>query len=474
MKIYKSFTGHIKDKPGAVAFFDLDGTLIDTHSVKAVFSEQLSNGDIGLSEISDLVAMSLRYLLQPGDFENALEESLGNMAGSEVEHFRELGEKVFRDKLFQAIFPEMKAIIRQHRELGHELVVITSATRFQVEPVAAYLGIEHILCTELEQRDGVYTGKLDGYACYGEAKLKLARALCREQGTKIKDSYFYSNGFEDLPLLEKVGHPVAVNADKKLSALAARKKWTNLQPGSRTSKGIADISRTLWTFGSILPSIAAGLPFRFRGSRKESINFSISTWGEIGSLIAGLKLRIEGEEKLWAQRPAVFVFNHQSAMDTLIMARLLRRDVTGIGKAEIKRQPIMGPAMKAFDAVLIDRESGMDPKEAMRPAVEALRQGKSVIIAPEGTRSQDELLGSFKTGAFHMAQQAGVPVVPVVIHNALDALPRNAKIIRPAEVAVTILDPIPTGRWTPKSVSGNTRKIRQQFLKTLGQDDGAQ
>lgn len=469
MKIYQRYTRHIQDKPRAVAFFDLDGTLIDTHSVKAVFSEQLRAGDIGVNEILDLTGMTLRYMFQQGNFEDALKESLANMAGSKVDHYRALGEKVFREKLFQTIFPEMKAILRKHRELGHEPVIITSATRFQVEPIANYLGIDEILCTELIEKDGMYTGELDGAPCYGDNKLKLARALCRQRKISLAQCYFYSNGAEDMPLLEKVGNPVAVNADKKLTARADRAGWTKLQPPSRTSKGIADIARTVGTFGSLLPAIAAGLPFRFRGSKEESINFSMSTWGEIGSLIAGLKLQVNGEEHLWEKRPAVFVFNHQSAMDTLIMAKLLRRDFTGIGKKEISRQPIMGPALKAFDAVLIDRENIKDPREAMLPAVDALKQGRSVIIAPEGTRSQDENLGAFKSGAFHLAQQAGVPVVPVVIHNALDTLPRNGSIIRPAEVEVTVLEPITTSRWTVKSVSTNRQKIRQQFLETLGQ-----
>jgi putative phosphoserine phosphatase / 1-acylglycerol-3-phosphate O-acyltransferase len=471
MKVYQRFTRHIQDKPGAIAFFDLDGTLIDTHSVKAVFAEQLRAGDIGASELLDLASMSVRYLLQQGNFEDALEESLANMAGSKVQDYMELGDKVFRERLFQTLFPEMKAVLRRHRELGHELVIITSATRFQVQPVADYLGIEQVLCTEMEENSGQYTGKLDGAPCYGDNKLKLARAVCRQRKISLAHCYFYSNGAEDLPLLEKVGYPVAVNADKKLTSRAEREDWIQLKPASRSSRGVADIARTVGTFASILPSLAVGLPFRLRGNKEESINFSMSTWGEIGALIAGLKLRVNGEDNLWAQRPAVFVFNHQSAMDTLIMAKLLRRDFTGIGKKEISRQPIMGPALKAVDAVLIDRDNINNPREAMQPAVEALQQGRSVIIAPEGTRSQDENLGTFKSGAFHLAQQAGVPVVPVVIHNALDSLPRNGGIIRPAEVEVTVLKPVATARWTARSVSANRRKIRQQFLETLGQAD---
>ena len=248
MKIYQRFTQHIPDKKSrAIAFFDLDGTLIDTHSVKAVFAEQLRAGDIGVSELVDLASMSVRFMLQRGNFEDALEESLANMAGSQVDDYAELGDKVFQEKLFQTLFPEMKAVLRRHRELGHELVIITSATRFQVQPIADYLGIEEILCTEMEEKDGVYTGKLEGTPCYGDNKLKLARALCRQHKMSLGNCYFYSNGAEDLPLLEKVGHPVAVNADKKLIERAERAGWTLLKPTSRSSRGIADFARTAGT-----------------------------------------------------------------------------------------------------------------------------------------------------------------------------------------------------------------------------------
>ncbi|MGI9237466.1 MAG: lysophospholipid acyltransferase family protein, partial [Woeseiaceae bacterium] len=121
--------------------------------------------------------------------------------------------------------------------------------------------------------------------------------------------------------------------------------------------------------------------------------------------------------------------------------------------------------------VFIDRANVRDPKAALQPAIDAIAEGKSVVISPEGTRSKDGKLGEFKRGAFHLAQQAGVPIVPIVIHNALDALPNNSMIIRPAEVKVTVLAPVSTEDWKFRSVAPQTRKVRDTFLQTLGESE---
>jgi len=475
MEPYQSYTRQISEGPGGssvAAFFDLDGTLIDSHSVKDIFAERLKAGDVSGSELFDLLNMAVLYTLKMGNFEDALTSSVRNLRGLPEKQFDDLGQKVFRDRLSPVIFPQMKAIVREHRAMGHRLVIITSATTFQVEPLAEYLGIEDILCTRLEVRKGKFTGELDGPPCYGEAKLTAAVQYAEAQEVDLENSWFYSNGSEDIPLLEGVGHPVAVNADKKLLAEARRNGWTSHQFDKRGSTGALDVARTLTTFSSILPAFLAGLPFRFLGSAQDSIDFSISTWASVASMIAGLKLIVDGEEHLWSHRPAVFIFNHQSAMDTIIMARLIRRDIVGIARKEVQKQPIMGPALTLAGTVFIDRDKVSDPKEALKPAVEALEKGRSVVVAPEGTRSKDEKLGKFKMGAFHLAVQAGVPIVPVVIHNALDALPNRSMVVRPAEVKVTVLEPIPTKGWNRRTLYSQSRKIRNAYLDLLGQAEG--
>ena len=102
---------------------------------------------------------------------------------------------------------------------------------------------------------------------------------------------------------------------------------------------------------------------------------------------------------------------------------------------------------------------------------DALRSGRSVVIAPEGTRSRDGTLGPFKLGAFHMARQAGVPIVPLVIHNAQDALPYKGVVVRPAEVKVTVLPPQRTDSWKLADVERQAQRIHGLYLDVLGQSD---
>ena len=223
-------------------------------------------------------------------------------------------------------------------------------------------------------------------------------------------------------------------------------------------------------YGTALPLIAAGLPLRVFGvSEQEATNVSLSAWTSVASAIARLKILVDGEEHLWSDRPDVFIFNHQSAVDVLITARILREDVIGVAKKELKHQLPMGIAFTYTGTVFIDREHVGDPRLALKPAVDALKSGRSVVIAPEGTRSRDGTLGPFKLGAFHMARQARVPVVPIVIHNAQDALPYKGVVVRPAEVKVTVLPPQRTDRWQLGDIEQQARRIRDLYIDALGE-----
>ena len=208
-------------------------------------------------------------------------------------------------------------------------------------------------------------------------------------------------------------------------------------------------------------------------SRRDAVNLAVTTWGEFGSALAGIDIRIRGEQYLWAERPAVFLFNHQSAIDVLIIAKLLRRDFTAIAKQEIANNPLVGPVFRVADTVFVDRKNQHKAIDALRPVVRTLRNGLSVAIAPEGTRSSGDQLGPFKKGPFHIAMQADVPIVPIVIHNAADVLPKGGFFVRPSEVHVDVLPPIRTGHWTAASVDQHVADVRGKYLQVLGQLDGS-
>src|SRR5262249_45904701 len=150
------------------------------------------------------------------------------------------------------------------------------------------------------------------------------------------------------------------------------------------------------------------------GSWRQVINLAATTWGELGSALAGIRLSVTGEEHPWSHRPAVFIFNHPSAIHALIPCQLLHPDLLALSKQGVRRNPIFGPLFALAGTVFIDRSDRTRAIEAMQPAVQALREGLSIAIAPEGTRSSTGKLGRFKKGAFHIALAGRRPIVPIV------------------------------------------------------------
>jgi putative phosphoserine phosphatase/1-acylglycerol-3-phosphate O-acyltransferase len=186
-----------------------------------------------------------------------------------------------------------------------------------------------------------------------------------------------------------------------------------------------------------------------------------------------MDLKVSGEEHLWSHRPAVFIFNHQSKADVIIIAKLLRRDIAGVGKQEIRKEtPILGKVLELGGVVFIDRANAKSAIDSMTPLVEAMKNdGKSVVLAPEGTRTVSPRLAPFKKGAFHLAMQAGVPIVPIVIRNAGDVAPKGDFVFRAATVEVQVLPPVDTSAWRVDTIDQHVRDVRNMFARTLGQPE---
>jgi putative phosphoserine phosphatase/1-acylglycerol-3-phosphate O-acyltransferase len=219
-----------------------------------------------------------------------------------------------------------------------------------------------------------------------------------------------------------------------------------------------------------MPAILAGVAKGVTNmSWQEGIESMMAGLGDFGTAAAGIHLAVKGEEHLWSHRPAVFILNHQSNADFLIAAKLIRKGARGIAKKELQKMPIVGQMLMASGTIFLDRTDKEKSIEALKPAVESLKTGTSVVIFPEGTRSYDYTLGRFKKGAFHLAMQAGVPLVPIILKNAHDAMPRGSNIFRPTTVEVVVLPPIPTAKWKAENLDAHIEKVRKLFLKELGQ-----
>jgi len=420
-------------------------------------------------EITDSLRGALSFGLGRTGFSGMMAASAAAYRGLAEEVLEEIGEEVFAKRLASQIYPESRALVEAHQAMGHTVAIVSSATPYQVEPLAREMNIPHVLCTRLEVEDGVFTGQVVHPTCWGEGKAEAGRQLAAEHDLDLGESFFYTDSHEDLPLLEIVGRPRPLNPDRPLAQVAKERFWPVRRFTSRGTPGAGEWARTALTYGSLVPAIGAGLLAGLvSGSRREAINTGGALFGDLATSLSGVDLRVEGEENLWSDRPAVFIFNHQSGLDLVLMAKLIRRDVTGVGKKELLNNPLFGPLLEASGVVFVDRFNTARAIEALEPAVQALREGLSLAVAPEGTRSLTPRLGSFKKGAFHMAMQAGVPIVPVVFRNVLDALPKDALVVRPAIVEAVVLPPVDTSAWTVEGLNAEVDAIRNQYLKVLG------
>ncbi len=452
------------------AFFDLDRTLIRGFSAKEFFQTRLLSGRMTAKEVVAQFAGALVYAFGNGNFAGLAAVGAKGVAGVDEQVFNEVGEEVYLKYLADEIYPEARALVAAHLAKGHTVAIVSAATPYQVNPIARDLGIEHVMCTRMEVHKGKFTGRIIEPACWGDGKAFAARHLAEQHDLDLTKSYFYTDSAEDLPLLEIVGNPRPMNPDTKLSALAFQNNWPVFRFNDEARPGVTGVVRTGLALGSLFPAAMKGVLTGVSSmSWDDGVNSMMASVGDLVCQMAGIRLAIKGHEHLWSHRPAVFLFNHQSSADLFIMAKLLRKDARGIAKQELKSMPVIGQLMQAGGVIFIDRKNREKAIEALKPAVDALKGGTSIIIAPEGTRSRDKTLGRFKKGAFHLAMQAGVPVVPVVINNAHDAMPRGSNVFRPTAVEVTVLPPMPTVDWKLEELNERIGEVRGMYLKVLGQ-----
>jgi putative phosphoserine phosphatase/1-acylglycerol-3-phosphate O-acyltransferase len=202
-----------------VAFFDLDRTLIAGYSIVGIARERIrhgfSRGNIRESAtlMSDLIReqRSLEKGLKGPGYHRLVKRLSRSLRGISEETLTRLGQDAYENTLARSLYSEAVALVEAHRAAGHQLVIVTAATRYQVDPIAKVLGIDEVCCTGLEVKDGKFTGGTLAPLCYGEGKTMSAQRVCKRIGASLQQSWFYSDSIDDLPLLRKVGKPVAIS-----------------------------------------------------------------------------------------------------------------------------------------------------------------------------------------------------------------------------------------------------------------------
>lgn len=210
----------------SLAIFDLDNTLLGDDSDylwgRFLVEQQLVDGDFYERENQRFYD---DYKMGTLDIREFLAFSLEPLARIELDSLTRLHHQFMQEKIVPIMLPAAQALLDKHRQQGDYLLIITATNRFVTEPIAQTLGVDDLIATNPEMRNGRYTGQVAGTPCFREGKVSRLKTWLRENQQNLADSWFYSDSHNDLPLLEMVTHPVAVDPDDTLAAHASAKGW---------------------------------------------------------------------------------------------------------------------------------------------------------------------------------------------------------------------------------------------------------
>jgi len=213
------------------------------------------------------------------------------------------------------------------------------------------------------------------------------------------------------------------------------------------------ITAYISTFVIILALLRAG---------ENSLHKVARIWAAIILKLSGVHVEVIGLENVSARKPQVFMSNHQSDFDIFIVLAFIPGQFRWIAKKELFRYPIFGKAMRNAGYIEMDRQNHEKAMKSIEMAAQKIREGKSVMSFPEGTRSRDGRIKAFKQGMFHLALQAGVPIVPISIIGASEIMPKRSLKINPGKITMVIGKPIDV---TP--YSGETRQELMEKVRNV-------
>lgn len=210
----------------SLAIFDLDNTLLGGDSDHAWGEFLCEKGIVDSDEYSRANDYFYEQYKNGGlDIFEFLEFALKPLAQLDREQLNELHNQFMQEKIAPIMLPKAKELLENHRKQGDYLLIITATNRFVTGPIADALGVDEIIATDPEEVDGQYTGKVAGIPCFQDGKVARLNNWLESNEHSLEESYFYSDSHNDLPLLELVTYPVAVNPDETLEAHANEKLW---------------------------------------------------------------------------------------------------------------------------------------------------------------------------------------------------------------------------------------------------------
>lgn len=390
----------------SAAFFDLDRTLLKGASGRIIgrymreagfTSSSLAPFENVLFGVFDTIGETWPAMLLTKQGARAAK-------GWEQAKVQRLAEDM-AEELAAAVLPYARSLIEEHRAAGRKVVLATTTPADLITPMAKLLGLDDVIATRYGVTDGRYDGSVDGIFVWGKGKKAAVISWADRHGLRMSECYAYSDSYYDLPLLESVGYPHAVNPDPRLTVVATARRWPvvhlDLPPG--------------------IPKIA--------GVEPQKLVMTLTR----PEFMPGVRWDIKGVDRIPDEGPAIIVANHRSYFDPMAVGMLLARKgraVRFLGKKEVFDAPLVGDLATALGGIRVDRGTGDD--QPLRAAEMALAAGELVAMMPQGTIPRGEaffdpvLRGRW--GAAKLAAETKAPIIPVGLWGTEDVWPRSSRV----------------------------------------------
>lgn len=187
-------------------------------------------------------------------------------------------------------------------------------------------------------------------------------------------------------------------------------------------------------------------------------------WARMILLASGVRVTVRGRRNFDPERPSIYMSNHQSLFDIPVLLGHLPIQFRWLAKAELFRIPIFGQAMHRVGYISIDRSDRKSAFASLARAADMIRNGVSVLIFPEGTRSRSNTVRPFKKGGFVLAVDSGVPLTPVITLGTHEIMPKGTLRITPGDVTIEVRPPIDAGRYTRKTKDRLLERVRHEII----------
>ncbi len=211
-------------------------------------------------------------------------------------------------------------------------------------------------------------------------------------------------------------------------------------------------------------------PFDRKGNM---VHCTSKFWSLLNVFLSGTRIVIHGKDKIEKGRTYIVMSNHQSLFDVLALIGKLPLQIRWIIKSELRKVPVFGYAAERAGHIYVDRKRREDAYLSLDTAVRKIKEGTSVVIFPEGTRSRDGRLLKFRYGGAIMAIKSGVPILPVTVNGGRFVLPRDTLSLKPGRIKIIVGDTIDPGRFDKNSKSELMAHVKSAIEKNLDLEYGA-